>query len=97
MWVEFALLFRLYVVYSIFKGENPTYVILLGKKTTFNIDLYSDIYRLISFKLGMVIETTKFYILKSVWMTLTLIQGHSCMRNQNCDGHFLANLGMDLD
>ena len=30
------------------------------------IDLYSDIYRAISFKLGMMIETTKLYILISV-------------------------------
>ena len=30
------------------------------------IGLYSDIYRLISFKLGMMIETTELYILISV-------------------------------
>ena len=43
----------------------------------FHVGLYSDIYRPISFKLGMMIETTKFYILISVWMTLT--QGNCCI------------------
>ena len=30
----------------------------------------------------MVIETTKLFILMSVWMTLTFIQGHSFMKNE---------------
>ena len=34
------------------------------------------------FKLGMMIKTTKLYILISVWITLTFIHGHSCIRNQ---------------
>ena len=38
------------------KGENPTYMILLEQN--FNISLYSDIYKPISFKLGVMIETT---------------------------------------
>ena len=38
---------------------------------TFNVGLYSDICGLISFKLGMMAESTKLYILISVWMTLT--------------------------
>ena len=62
----------------LFKGENSTSVILL--KQTFKIGLYSDMYRPISFKLGM-IKTTMLYILISDWMTLTFIQGRSCMRN----------------
>ena len=44
-------------VHSIFKGKNRTCVISL------NMGLYSDIYRLISFKRGMMIEITKLYIL----------------------------------
>ena len=43
------------------------------------IDLYSDINVPISFKFGMMIETTTLYILTGFWMTLTLIQGHSYM------------------
>ena len=54
--------------------------------------LYSDIYRPISFKLGFTIKTMKFYIL----VTLTFIQGHSCIRNQNLSIHFLANLCINL-
>ena len=48
------------------------------KKRNFNVGLYSEI----SFILGMVIKSTKLYILVSVWMTLTFIQGHSCIRNK---------------
>ena len=44
----------------------------------------------------MMIKTTKLYILISVWVTLTVIQGHSCIRN-NLGVHFFANLSIDLD
>ena len=40
----------------------------------FNAGLFSDIYRPISFKLGMAIETTKFYILLSDWIILIFIK-----------------------
>ena len=42
------------------------------------------------------IGSTKLYILVSVWMTLTSIQGHSCTGNQNFV-HFLVNFVVDLD
>ena len=45
----------------------------------------------------MMIKTTKLYILISVRMTLTFIQGHSCIKNENFGVHFLANLGIDVD
>ena len=51
-------------------------------KKNFNVGLCSDNKRLVSFKFGMMMETTKLYILISVWMTSTFIQGHSCIRNQ---------------
>ena len=74
-------------VYWIFKGENPTCVISLEKK---NVVLYSDIYGSvssdiygsISFRLVVMVRTTELYILIPVWMTLTFIEGHSCIRNQ---------------
>ena len=53
------------------------------KKNRVNTGLYSDIYRPISFKLGVMIETTKFCSLISVWVTLIFIQNNSLMRNQN--------------
>ena len=37
---------------------------------------------LISFKLGIVIETAELYILMPSCMTFTFIDGHSSMRNQ---------------
>ena len=72
-----------------FKGDNPTYLILLKKN--FNVGLYSDIWKPNYFKFDVIIETTKLYILLSVWMTLTFIQGHSCIRNEKLDVCFLAN------
>ena len=42
-------------------------------KKNFNIGLYSYIYRSISFRLGVMLETTKLYVLISVWVTLTFI------------------------
>ena len=53
------------LISSVFKGENPTYFIKKQtnkQKITFNVGLYWDIYRLISFKLGMMVKTTKLYI-----------------------------------
>ena len=61
-------------------GETHAYLILLKR---FSVGLYSYIYRLsFLFKFSMMMGTTKLYILISVWMTLTFIQGHSCTRNQ---------------
>ena len=45
----------------------------------------------------MIIVTTKFNILISVWMALTIIQGHSCIRKKSFGVHFLANPYIDLD
>ena len=47
-----------------------------------NVGLCLDIYKPISFELGMMTETIEFYIHMPLWMTLTFIQGHSCMRNK---------------
>ena len=57
-WVSYSF----YLVHSTFKGDNPTYVISLKY---FNIGLYLYIYEPISFKAGMMIETTNVYILIS--------------------------------
>ena len=40
--------------------------------------VYLDIYRLISFRLGIMIENTKPYLFILVWMAVTFIQGHGC-------------------
>ena len=48
-------------------------------KDTSNLSLHWGIYRPISFKLYLMIETTEHYHFIPVWMTLTLIHGHSCM------------------
>ena len=87
-----------YLVHSIFKVENPIYVISSKKQKqkTWSFDLYSDIYRLISFKFSMAIETTKLYILILVWMTLTFSQGHSCRRNWKCQHPFSCSLSIIL-
>ena len=43
---------------------------------------FPSVYRPISFKLGMMIETTRLFILIPVLMTLSFIQGHSCMKSK---------------
>ena len=50
----------------------------LEKQQQISVIMYSNIY----FKLNMMIEITKLYILMPVLMTLALIQGFSCMKNQ---------------
>ena len=45
----------------------------------------------------MMIETTKHYDLISVWMTLTFIQGNSCMRKQKLLCPFSWKFYSDLD
>ena len=63
-----------------------------GREPYLNINLNGDIYRPISFKLGVMIEIAKLYILRLVWMTLTFVQCHNCMRNKNNVGvYFLTN------
>ena len=75
---------------QIFRGENPTHVILLKK--TLTLACIQKFTNQFSFKLGLLIKTTKPYILISVWKSLTFIQGHSCMKNKKNFGiHFLPN------
>ena len=68
-------------MWSVFKGE----VIL--KNILFSIGLCSDAYEPISFKLGMMIDAAKLYFLKSVWMILSVSQGHRVTRNLNLCNH----------
>ena len=57
--------------------------------------MYSDIYRPISFKLGMMIETTKLYILKLCDLGL---HSRSQLYKQLKTGvYFLENFAFDLD
>ena len=63
-----------------FKGENSAEVIF-WKKTMFNIIMCQDTFEPICFKLGMMLNTTKLYILIPVWMTLMFIQGHRVTGN----------------
>ena len=63
----------------------------------FDVGLHSNIYELISFKLGMMTKTTKICILLSVWMALTFIQDHSCMQMiKNLSVCFLRCFAVDL-
>ena len=79
-------------ILSIQYSRDRTLLIWFLFKKNFDIGLHSDIYRPISFKLGMMIETTKLYILISVYMTLTLIKGHICVGNQKLCCPFLADV-----
>ena len=55
--------------------REPYLCDFIKKNPNLNIDLCSEVDRLVSFKLGMIIETAVLYILVTVWMTLTFIQG----------------------
>ena len=77
------------------KEGNPTYVILFRK--FFNKGLLSDIYWQISFKLGMMIQTTKLSILISVWMTLTFIQDQLCEKSKTLMSIYSQILSINLD
>ena len=81
----------IYVVHAVFEGENTTYMILLKKK----IGLYSEIYGRISFERDRMVKTTMLYILISVWMTMTFIQGHSCVKSQTCQCPFSGKFEYD--
>ena len=85
-----------YILVSFIEIREITAVLLTVSKS-FNTGMQSDVYESISFKLCMMIDTIILYILFSVSMTLTFIQGHSCIRNQYFGVHFLTNLNIDLD
>ena len=72
--------YSFYLVHSVVKGKNPTCLILW--KNTWTLACIQTFNTPISFKLGMMIGTTKLCILISVRMTLTFIQAYSYMRNQ---------------
>ena len=61
-------------------SRERTLLLCFNSFFNINIRLYSHIYRAISFKLDIMVETTELYILISVWITLTGIQGHSCIK-----------------
>ena len=67
--------FHFRIWFSDLKGECLTWVILKSE------DLRLDAYEPISFKLVIMIDMTKLYILIPVGITLTFTQGHSVMRN----------------
>ena len=60
-------------------------------KKTSDVDLLSDIYRLISFKLGVIMDTTTLYDMIAVLMTLIFIQHLNYMRKQKLLCIFLTN------
>ena len=88
VWMEFGVLLRLVGVMNLIlvsclfniQGREPSMCDFVKKKKKFG--LYSDIYRLISFKFDLMIGTTKRNILISIWMTMTFIQGQDCLINQ---------------
>ena len=68
-------------------------VVNLRLTLNFDMGLYLDNYRPISFKLGLMIETTKLYIFTSVWMALSFPLGRSCMRTRKLQYPFWGGGG----
>ena len=61
-------------------------------KTATSVCWHADMYLLISFKCGMIIQAAELYILIPVWMTLIFIQGYNLVTNQNFCTHVLKIL-----
>ena len=65
-----------------FSESRGTTAVLLTVSKNFIVDMHSDVWELIWFKLGMMIDTVKFDILVLVYVALTMIQGHRSARKQ---------------
>ena len=50
--------------------------------TKFNVGMHSEVYILIWIKCGMMIDAVEVYMLTLVYLTLTLIQGHSARKQK---------------
>ena len=57
----------------------------LKKTTTYNFGFHSDIIKASAFKFNMIITFCVVHIVIVGLMTLTLIQGHRCVRNIKCN------------
>ena len=66
-------------------------------ENNFNVGFYLNIDRPIPFKFGMMIVTTKFYILISVWMTWTLFKVTFVWEMKNFCVQCVRNVPLDLD
>ena len=97
-----------YLVHSTFMGENHAYIGLFFccfflhdfvKKPNqpLAVDLYSDVYRPISVKLGMMLKTIQLYILISVLMALTFNQGDLFKKKEIKNIHFFVDLSIEYD
>ena len=108
--MEFGILVRLVGVMKLVLIACRTFIIqmrtyLCGyakknkqtNKQNFYVGLYSDVYRPISFKLGLIIETTKLYILVSALMSLTSTQVTVVLEMKDFGINFLANSSIDLN
>ena len=97
IWMEIGLLLRLIGLMNLMlilscliniQGREPYFV----RKTPQPFNVHSDTYTSISFRLGIVIETTELCILIPVWMTLTFIWDHSYHEVKDCCVHFFCKV-----
>ena len=90
IWMEYYCLdllvwwtsFSFHLVHLVFKGDDYDNIYIYAFVRKIYVGLCSDICELISFNLYMVVKTTNLCTLRSVKMTLTFSQCHSCRRNQ---------------
>ena len=76
---------------------KPILTWFLEKGKIFNIGFYSNIYRPISFKLNIMIETTKFYILMQRTLVWWSYKVTVVWQIKSLCVHFLGNIAVDLD
>ena len=65
-----------------FNATREMTALLLTASKNFNVGMHSDVYEMICFKVGMVVDTIKHYILKLVCVTLNFIQDHRNARTE---------------
>ena len=69
----------------------------IGCITHFNIDIHSNVYEPIFFKLNMMIVASKSYVFVPVYVAVILNKDHRIARKQNIYGSYLAQFSIDLD
>ena len=79
-WSNSCWTFWYYVWVRLLEQRKELLFYWLRQKT--NVGMHSDIYDLLCFTAGVMIDTAELYIWITVYLTLTLIQGHRSARKQ---------------
>ena len=68
----------------------------INKQLQTNSGLHFAIYKQISFKVGWMIDTTKLFSLIAVWMTLTIIRNHNCVKKAEISSFIFSQISQSV-